>query len=125
MGCPGVDGTGCFRWGLENAMKQATWYLFQTAIVVGVVAFDSTRPNSQPGVALLLGVGWALSATVVIHLFLSLARKIRERWNNRRGVVTDRRGRGRRGDTIGQISLHGLGHSDIAPKAGQEFRRER
>lgn len=82
-------------------MKQFVWYAIQTGIVVGIVAFDASRVEPQPGVALFLGVGWAISFTVVVHLFAEWGRRlwrrfvpvpheVGERRNDRRGVVTDR-----------------------------------
>ncbi len=49
-------------------MKQAFWYTFQTAIVVWVVYVDRMSPEPKLGVALLLGVGWAISLTILLHL---------------------------------------------------------
>ncbi len=82
-------------------MKQFVWYAIQTGIVVGIVYFDSTRPHPTPGAALFLGVGWALSFTVVVHLigngfrrlwrwFVPVPHVVGERRNDGRGIVADR-----------------------------------
>lgn len=83
-------------------MKQFVWYAIQTGIVVGIFYFDSTRPEPAPGAALVLGVGWAIAFTVVIHLIADGLKRlawrlgvlaphpVRERRDESRRVVPDR-----------------------------------
>lgn len=82
-------------------MKQFVWYAIQTGIAVGIIYFDSTRPEPNPGAAIFLGVGWAIAFTVVVHLFADWARRlwwllfplphvVRERRDKGRRVVSDR-----------------------------------
>lgn len=63
-----MDRTGRFRRGVENAVKQFFWYAFQTAIVVVVLYGYHQSGGRDYGIALILGIGWALCATVVFYL---------------------------------------------------------
>ncbi len=76
MGRPDMDRPCRFWRGVEDAVKQAFWYAFQTCIAVGIIIFDATRPEPHPGAAIVLGVGWAIAATVVIHLFAEWFRRL-------------------------------------------------
>ncbi len=52
-----------------SPLTQAGWIVFQTAIVGVVLLSDYEMGNPpRPGLALALGIGWALSATVLLHL---------------------------------------------------------
>ena len=66
MGGARLDGPCCAR--RRYPLKQFVWYAIQTGIVVWVLYIDYVSGLNRPGVALLLGVGWALSFTVVAHL---------------------------------------------------------
>lgn len=66
MGRPCVDRAGGIR--RRYPLKQFVWYAIQTGIVAWVLYIDHISGMNRPGVALVLGVGWALSFTVVVHL---------------------------------------------------------
>jgi hypothetical protein len=53
---------------VEDALRQFLWYAFQTAIVVWIMWVDYQSPDPKPGIALALGIGWALALTVLLHL---------------------------------------------------------
>lgn len=83
-------------------MKQLIWYAVQTAIVVGIVYFDSTRPDPTPGAALFLGVGWAIALTVVFHLIADGLKRLA--W--RLGIISTHPVRERR-DESRRVVPHG------------------
>lgn len=62
---------------LSRFLRQAPWYAMQTGIVALVLYVDHLHGGHRTGLALLLGVGWALAATVVIHLILNGIRRLR------------------------------------------------
>ena len=49
-------------------MRQVLWYALQIGIVVGLLVWDAHRPEPQPGLTLLVGIGYALTATIVVNL---------------------------------------------------------
>jgi hypothetical protein len=57
-------------------LKQFLWYAFQTAIVAVVVYGYVDSGGQQVGLALALGIGWALCATISVHLTLSGLRRL-------------------------------------------------
>ena len=59
-------------------MKQFLWYAMQTAIVVVVVYGYAQTGGERYGLALALGIGWALCATVLIHLAINGLRRLKE-----------------------------------------------
>ena len=59
-----------------SPLTQAGWLVFQTAIVAFVVYVDYEVGNPRrPGIALALGIGWAISATVLLHLLFNGLRR--------------------------------------------------
>lgn len=79
-----MDWPSRFRRGVEDAVKQFFWYAFQTVIAGGIIIFDASRPEPNPGAAIVLGVGWAIAATVVIHLFAEWLRRARSYFSRSR-----------------------------------------
>ncbi len=100
-------------------MKQFVWYAIQTGIVAWVLYIDYVSGMNRPGVALLLGVGWALSFTVVVHLTWNGLRRL---WGWLHGRPAPIGGQGlnrvvghesprealplRRGLAVGEVSEH-------------------
>jgi hypothetical protein len=124
MGLSCMDRTGRFRRGVEDALKQFLWYAFQTAIVLGIIAFDASRPDPNPGAAIILGVGWAIAATVVIHLFaewfrrlwrwfVPLPHEVRERRDDSRRVVPHGVSGGAREQPVGHVTASRPGHPQL------------
>ena len=58
-----------------SPLTQAGWLMFQTAIVGVVMLADYESGAPRPGLALALGIGWALSATVLLHLLFNWLRR--------------------------------------------------
>lgn len=66
MGRARVDRAGGLR--RRYPLKQFVWYAIQTGIV-GIVLYGYHQSGGRDyGIALLLGIGWALCATVLFHL---------------------------------------------------------
>lgn len=67
----------CRFWrGVEDAVKQAFWYATQTAIVAVVLYGYHQSGGRDYGIALILGIGWALCATVVFYLIADGIRRL-------------------------------------------------
>lgn len=57
-------------------MKQFLWYAIQTGIVAVVLYGYHQSGGRDYGVALLLGIGWALCATVIFYLIADGMRRL-------------------------------------------------
>lgn len=76
MGRPDMDGPCRFRRGVEDAVKQFLWYATQTAIVAVVLYGYHESGGRDYGIALILGIGWALCATIVFYLIADGIRRL-------------------------------------------------
>lgn len=57
--------------------RRLPWYVFQTAIVAGLVWFDHAHGKpSRPGLALAMGIGYAIAFTILIHLTINGVRRL-------------------------------------------------
>ena len=86
LGYPDLDGISRVLGGVEVRVTmppkiavswpvKAVWYVLQTAIVAWVMWIDYSTGDPRPGIALILGIGWALSATVLLSLGLNGLRR--------------------------------------------------
>lgn len=57
-------------------MKQFLWYALQTGIVAVVLYGYHQSGGRDYGIALILGIGWALCATVVFYLIADGVRRL-------------------------------------------------
>ncbi len=71
-------------------MKQFVWYAIQTTIVGWLLYIDHINGGQRPGLALVAGIGLALSFTVVVHL---IGNGLRRLWNWLRPASGQRLGR--------------------------------
>lgn len=72
-------------------LKQFVWYTVQSGIVALFLYVDHINGGQRPGLALMIGIGMALSFTVVVHLIGNGLRRLWD-WLHRRAAASKRLG---------------------------------
>lgn len=129
-------GSHRLRLGLAGQSMKVVWYVVQSAIVAGIVLIDAQQPEPRPGLAILVGIGYALTVTVVVALIrewiisarlriVALARRIRDRRDKRRRYANGTpRGPDRREHPVREITLNGSRHPHPPRAPRSQFDRK-